>query len=57
MRKIREVLRLRLEHGMKAREVAAACGLGCTTVLEYGSRAKAANQTWPLPGAHVNQLA
>jgi len=49
MRKIREVLRLRLEHGMKAREVAAACGLGCTTVLEYGSRAKAANLTWPLP--------
>jgi len=49
MRKIREVLRLRLGHGMKARDVAATCGLGCTTVLEYGYRAKAANLVWPFP--------
>lgn len=49
MRKIREVLRLRQEHGMIARDVAKACGVGCTTVLEYGYRAKAANLEWPLP--------
>ena len=49
MRKVREVLRLRLEHKVNAREVAAACGLGCTTVLEYGYRAKAAGLGWPLP--------
>jgi transposase len=49
MRKIREVLRLRLEHGMTAREVAGACGLGCTTVVEYGYRAKAAGLVWPPP--------
>lgn len=49
MRKIREVLRLRLEQGMIARDVATACGVGCTTVLEYGYRAKAANLDWPLP--------
>jgi len=49
MRKIREVLRLRAEQGMKIRDVAAACGIGCTTVLEYGCRAKAAGLGWPLP--------
>lgn len=49
MRKIREVLRLRLEHAMTARDAATACGLGCTTVLEYGYRAKAAGLVWPLP--------
>jgi transposase len=49
MRKIREVLRLRQEQGMNARDVASSCGLGCTTVLEYGYRARAANLGWPLP--------
>ena len=49
MRKIREVLRLRLEEGINARDVALSCGLGCTTVLEYGYRAKAAMLSWPLP--------
>ena len=34
---------------MIARDVAKACGVGCTTVLEYGYRAKAANLEWPLP--------
>lgn len=49
MRKIREVLRLRLEHQMTAREVALSCGMGITTVLEYGYRARAAGLGWPLP--------
>jgi transposase len=49
MRQVKEVLRLRLEHKLCAREVAASCGLGCTTVLEYGYRAKAAGIGWPLP--------
>lgn len=49
MRKIREVLRLRLEHRMTARDVACSCGLGVTTVLEYGYRANAAGLGWPLP--------
>jgi transposase len=34
---------------MTAREVAGACGLGCTTVVEYGYRAKAAGLVWPPP--------
>jgi transposase len=34
---------------MIVRDVAIACGVGCTTVLEYGYRAKAANLGWPLP--------
>lgn len=54
MRKIREALRLRLEHAMTARDVAAACGLGQTTVLEYGYRAKAAGLVWPLPESLVD---
>lgn len=49
MRKIREVLRLRWEHKMTAREIAVSCSLGCTTVLEYGYRARAAGLGWPLP--------
>ncbi len=49
MRKIREVLRLRLEHAMTARDAAGSCGLGCTTVLEYSYRANAAGLVWPLP--------
>ena len=49
MRKIREVLRLRLEHRIPARDVASSCGLGYGTVLEYGYRANAAGLSWPLP--------
>lgn len=49
MRKIREVLRLRLERQRSARDVASSCGLGLATVLEYGYRAKAAGLSWPLP--------
>jgi hypothetical protein len=41
MRNIREVLRLGPEHGMKLRDVAAARGIACTTVIDTGCRAKA----------------
>ena len=47
MRKIREVLRLRLELGISARDVGRSCGLGSATVSDYGSRAKAAGLVWP----------
>ncbi|MBA3239877.1 MAG: IS21 family transposase [Acidobacteria bacterium] len=49
MRKIKEVLRLRLEAGLAAREVSKICGIGFGTVIDYGSRAKAAGLSWPLP--------
>lgn len=49
MRKIREVLRLRLEKRLSQRAVAAACGMGAGTVSEYLSRAEQAGLCWPLP--------
>lgn len=49
MRKIKEVLRLRLEVGLTGREVAEICGIGFGTVIDYGWRAKAAGVGWPLP--------
>ena len=48
MRKIKEVLRLRFEHGLSHRVIATSCGVGVTTVREYLMRAKAAGLSWPL---------
>ena len=49
MRKIREILRLRHESGLSARDIARSCSVGRTTVSEYLSRAAAAGLGWPLP--------
>lgn len=49
MRKIKEVLRLRFEHGLSHRVIAVSCGVGCTTAREYVVRAEAAGLSWPLP--------
>lgn len=49
MRKIREVLRLRLQCGLSKREIAASCQIGLGTVYEYVRRARDAGLTWPLP--------
>ncbi len=49
MRQIRQVLRLRFEHGLTNRAIARACSIGLGTVTEYLSRAKAAGLGWPLP--------
>jgi transposase len=51
MRKIREVLRLRLETGLSARQVAASLQLARSTVGEYERRFAAAGLIWPLPAA------
>ena len=51
MRKIREVLRLRLDRKANIREIASACNIGRTTTLEYLHRAEAAGLTWPLDEA------
>lgn len=50
MRKIREVLRLHYENGLKNREVGVSLGVSPSTVSAYLSRAKMAGLTWPLPG-------
>lgn len=49
MRKIKEVLRLRLAKGLSHRAVATSCGIGVTTAREYVVRAQAAGLSWPLP--------
>jgi transposase len=46
MRKIREVLRLKLERGFTHRQIAASCQIGAGTVSEYVHRAHASGLTW-----------
>jgi len=46
MRKIREVLRLKFEHGLSERKIASSCRLSRRTVAEYIRRAKAAGVSW-----------
>lgn len=49
MRKVKEVLRLRFELGLRQRQVARSCGIGLSTVHDYLDRATAAGIGWPLP--------
>jgi transposase len=49
MRKIKEVLRLKWECGLKNRQIARSCSVGRATVAEYLMRAKQARLGWPLP--------
>ena len=45
MRKIKEILRLRLEQGLSDRQIAGACRVGKTTVVDYTNRARQAGLT------------
>ena len=49
MRKLREVLRLRLEVGLSARAIARSCRLSVSTVSGYLGRVAVAKLSWPLP--------
>jgi transposase len=49
MRKLREILRLRLEVGLSARAIARSCRLSVSTVSGYLGRISVAKLTWPLP--------
>ncbi len=49
MRKIREILRLRYEVGLSARNIARSLNMGHSTVNDALARAAAAGLTWPLP--------
>lgn len=51
MRNVREILRLRLELGRPAREVARSCHVSPSTVLAYEKRAREAGLAWPPPAA------
>jgi transposase len=48
MRKIKEVLRLKWEHGSSNNQIAKSCNIARSTVREYLSRAEVAGLTWPL---------
>ncbi|MHB8723745.1 MAG: IS21 family transposase [Steroidobacteraceae bacterium] len=50
MKKIREVVRLRLSRGAGIRQIAAACNIGKTTASEYVARIEAAGLIWPSAG-------
>ncbi|MFN8544480.1 MAG: IS21 family transposase [Candidatus Binatia bacterium] len=49
MRKLREVLRLRLDVGLPARAIARSCRLSVSTVSGYLGRIAVAKLVWPLP--------
>lgn len=49
MRQIKELLRLKHEHGLSVREIARSSGLPVSTVGDYLKRAQTAGLSWPLP--------
>ncbi|MCP4286552.1 MAG: IS21 family transposase [Gammaproteobacteria bacterium] len=51
MRKVRQVLMLAWEAGLRKREIARSLSLSPTTVTEYLRRAEKAGLSWPLPEA------
>ena len=48
MRKLREVIRLKLQGGQSGRAIARSCGLSPSTVGEYLGRVTVAGLAWPL---------
>jgi transposase len=49
MRKLRDVIRLKLQAGQSGRAIGRACGLSPSTVSAYLGRIDLAKLTWPLP--------
>jgi len=49
MRKLREIIRLKLQARQSGRAIARACGLSPSTINEYVGRIALAGLTWPLP--------
>jgi len=49
MRKIKEVLRLRLDLGRTLKQIAQSCNIGRTTVSDYLGRFEDSGLSWPLP--------
>ena len=56
MRKINEVLRLKLEKGFSARQIAKSCDISRSTVKDYLDRAQLNGLNWPLP-EHLDDAA
>ena len=55
MRKVREVLRLRFDLGLRQDQIARSCSIAQATVHRYLERATAAGLTWPLPEDYDDQ--
>ena len=49
MRKLREIVRLRLEQGLSGRAIAKSCGISPSTASGYLARIAVAKLSWPLP--------
>lgn len=49
MRKVKEILRLKWEIGLAARQIAHSLSISHSTVLDMLRRAERAGLTWPLP--------
>ena len=49
MRKLREIVRLRLQAGLSGRAIARSIGVSPSTAAEYLGRIQLAGLTWPLP--------
>lgn len=49
MRKIKDVLRLHADSHLSGRAISRSLAISASTVIDYLSRARAANLTWPLP--------
>jgi hypothetical protein len=56
MRKIRDMLRLRLGEGLSLSQVSASLQMPFTTVSDHLRRAEAAGITWPLPKFSDDEL-
>ena len=57
VRKIKEILRLKYELGLTARQIGRSCGISHATVIKTLKRAENAGLTWPLPeGMDDSQL-
>ena len=56
MRKIKEVLRLKYDCGLSAREIARSCQVSRSTVADYLMRARAAGISWPEASALTDTL-
>ena len=50
MRKIKEIIRLKLELGLSARQITRSCSVSHSTVLEVLRRAEESVLSWPFPG-------
>jgi transposase len=57
MRKLKEIIRLRLDRHATVRQIARACNVARSTVCDYVGRIEVAKLSWPLPAALDDEAA